>query len=74
MLTIPINDISDISSDSTNDELNNDHCHVCLLPKSENFVLLHDQCVMQASVIHVQIIHSNSKLIAQFAGAKLMGY
>ena len=31
MLTVPINDISDISmTDSTNDELNNDHCYVCL--------------------------------------------
>ena len=46
MLTVPINDISDISmTDSTNDELNNDHCYVCLLPRPENFALLHDQCV-----------------------------
>ena len=44
-LTVLITDISDISSDSTNDELNNDHCHVCLLSRSENFALLHDQCV-----------------------------
>ena len=63
MLTVPINDISDISmTDSTNDELNNDHCYVCLCCMINAF--------MKASVIHVQIIYSNSKLIAQFAGAK----
>ena len=38
-LTVPITDIFDISSDSTNDELSNDHCHVCLLSRSEKFAL-----------------------------------
>ena len=43
--TIPvINDFFDVSVDE-GEEINCDRCHVCILPRSQNFALLHDQYV-----------------------------
>ena len=39
-----VQDISDSLSDS-NECRNSEHCHLCLFPRSENFALLHDNCV-----------------------------
>ena len=35
------NDFSDLSANE--EEINGDRCHVCLLPRTQNFALLHDQ-------------------------------
>ena len=43
--TIPvINDFFDVSVDEE-EEINCDRCHVCLLPRTQNFALLHEQYV-----------------------------
>ena len=48
LLTVPIDSaISQALLDSfkSEDDLNDDQCHVCLQARSENFALLHDDCV-----------------------------
>ena len=49
MTTVPANsfdisnDFSDLSAGE--EEINGDRCHVCFLPRTQNFALLHDQYV-----------------------------
>ena len=64
-----VQDISDSLSDSNESAENSEHCHVCLFPRSENFALLHDNCVHGGFCKTCADRFFGMKLIVLFVGA-----
>ena len=67
--TIPVtNDFLDVSADEV-EEIYCDRCHVCLLPITKNFALLHNQYI-HGGYKHVHLVCYKHKPIAQYVGTK----